>query len=132
MLQQAAVIGALAVGQTLIILTAGIDLSVGAVMVLACLVMAKLASDNRLPGVAGPADRAPRRRAGGHPQRPCSSPSSSCHPSSSRWGTLSIFTAVTLIYAQGRTISLPAGHVADVDRSRASPSAASTSPSVCS
>ena len=32
--QQVAVVGALAVGQTLIILTAGIDLSVGAVMVL--------------------------------------------------------------------------------------------------
>ena len=33
-LQQAAVVGSLAVGQTLIILTAGIDLSIGAVMVL--------------------------------------------------------------------------------------------------
>ena len=39
--QQVAVVGALAVGQTLIILTAGIDLSVGAIMVLRSMVMAK-------------------------------------------------------------------------------------------
>ncbi len=50
LLQQTAVIGSLAVGQTLIILTAGIDLSIGAVMVLASLVMAKLVSDNGWPG----------------------------------------------------------------------------------
>jgi len=43
LLQQAAVVGSLAVGQTLVILTAGIDLSVGAIMVLATLVMGKLA-----------------------------------------------------------------------------------------
>ncbi len=34
LLQQAAVVAALAVGQTLIILTAGIDLSVGAIAIL--------------------------------------------------------------------------------------------------
>src|SRR5437868_1234235 len=39
--QQAAVIGALAAGQTVIILTAGIDLSIGAVMVLVAYVMSK-------------------------------------------------------------------------------------------
>ena len=50
-LQQSAVVGSLAVGQTLIILTAGIDLSIGAVMVLSTLVMAKLVSDNGIPGV---------------------------------------------------------------------------------
>jgi fructose transport system permease protein len=49
-LQQAAVVGSLAVGQTLIILTAGIDLSIGAVVVLATLVMAKLAHDSGVPG----------------------------------------------------------------------------------
>src|SRR4051794_273927 len=49
-LQQAAVVGALAVGQTLVILTAGIDLSVGAVMVLAQLVMGKVAVDHGVPG----------------------------------------------------------------------------------
>lgn len=50
-LQQVAVVGALAVGQTLIILTAGIDLSVGAIMVLTSIVMAKLAAEQGLPGV---------------------------------------------------------------------------------
>ena len=41
--QQVAVVGALAVGQTLIILTAGIDLSCGAIMVFTSMVMAKTA-----------------------------------------------------------------------------------------
>ena len=43
---------ALAVGQTLIILTAGIDLSVGAIAILATMVMATLAADERLAGAA--------------------------------------------------------------------------------
>jgi fructose transport system permease protein len=42
-LQQAAVIGAIAIGQTLIILTAGIDLSCGMAMALASIVLTKLA-----------------------------------------------------------------------------------------
>ena len=48
--QQVMVVGTLAVGQTLIILTAGIDLSVGAVMVLSSMVMAKLSADAGVPG----------------------------------------------------------------------------------
>jgi fructose transport system permease protein len=40
-LQQVAVVGTLAVGQTIVILTAGIDLSCGAIMVLTSIVMAK-------------------------------------------------------------------------------------------
>jgi fructose transport system permease protein len=48
--QQVAVVGTLAVGQTLIILTAGIDLSVGAIMVLSSIVMAKLSAESGLPG----------------------------------------------------------------------------------
>ena len=51
-LQQTAVIGTLALGQTLIILTAGIDLSVGAVMVLCSIVMARASSELGLPGPA--------------------------------------------------------------------------------
>ena len=47
--QQVMVIGALAIGQTLIILTAGIDLSCGAVMALGNIVMTKLAVDSGLP-----------------------------------------------------------------------------------
>lgn len=42
LLQQSVVIGILAVGQTLIILTGGIDLSIGAVAILGTLVMAKI------------------------------------------------------------------------------------------
>ncbi|MEU6655174.1 ABC transporter permease [Streptomyces sp. NPDC046900] len=42
-LQQCIVVGMLAVGQTLVVLTAGIDLSVGAIAVLGTIVLAKLA-----------------------------------------------------------------------------------------
>jgi fructose transport system permease protein len=48
--QQVAVVGGLAVGQTLIILTAGIDLSVGAVMVFTSIVMAGSAANFGVPG----------------------------------------------------------------------------------
>jgi len=50
LMQQTAVIAALAVGQTLIILTAGIDLSVGAVAILSSLVMAKVSTEFGAPG----------------------------------------------------------------------------------
>jgi len=49
-LQQVAVVGGLAVGQTLIILTAGIDLSVGAIMILSTMVMGKIVAENGVPG----------------------------------------------------------------------------------
>ena len=49
-IQQVAVVGTLAVAQTLIILTAGIDLSVGAIMVLSSIAMAKLSADSGVPG----------------------------------------------------------------------------------
>ena len=45
-LQQVMVVGVLAIGQTLVILTAGIDLSVGTVMALGQVVMTKLAVDD--------------------------------------------------------------------------------------
>ena len=51
LLQQTAVVAALAVGQTLVILTAGIDLSVGAIMVLSMMVMATLARHDGMPGI---------------------------------------------------------------------------------
>src|SRR5437899_8781277 len=47
-LQQVMVVGTLAIGQTLVILTAGIDLSNGAVMALGNIVMTKLAVDSGL------------------------------------------------------------------------------------
>jgi len=48
-LQQVMVVGVLAIGQTLIILTAGIDLSCGMVMALGSVVMSKFAVDLGLP-----------------------------------------------------------------------------------
>ena len=50
MLQQVAVLATLAVAQTMIILTAGIDLSVGAATILAQMVMAQMAANNDVPG----------------------------------------------------------------------------------
>jgi fructose transport system permease protein len=51
MLQQTAVLATLAIGQTLIILTAGIDLAVGTAMLLTHLVIAKVAVDQGVPPV---------------------------------------------------------------------------------
>ena len=48
-LQQVMVVGVIAIGQTLIILTAGVDLSCGTVMALGGIVMTKLAADHGLP-----------------------------------------------------------------------------------
>ncbi|HEX5687890.1 MAG TPA: ABC transporter permease [Ideonella sp.] len=48
-LQQVMVVGVIAIGQTLIILTAGIDLSCGMVMALGSIVMTKLVADMGLP-----------------------------------------------------------------------------------
>lgn len=107
-LQQAAVVGALAVGQTLVILTAGIDLSVGAVMVLSSLVMAKLASDHTVSGpvafLIGFLIAVAAALANGVLVTKIKLP-----PFIVTLGTLSVFTAVTLIFAQGQTISLPPG-----------------------
>src|SRR5205809_8109666 len=50
-LQQVMVVGVLAIGQTFVILTAGIDLSVGTVMALGQIVMTKLAVANGVPAV---------------------------------------------------------------------------------
>jgi fructose transport system permease protein len=48
-LQQVMVVGVIAIGQTLVILTAGIDLSCGMVMALGGIVMTKLAADAGVP-----------------------------------------------------------------------------------
>ncbi|WP_250031440.1 ABC transporter permease [Paractinoplanes maris] len=48
--QQSVVVGTLALGQTLVILTAGIDLSNGAIMVLASVVIGNLATDGNVFG----------------------------------------------------------------------------------
>jgi fructose transport system permease protein len=49
--QQVMVVGTLGIAQTLVILTAGIDLSVGAIMVLSSIVMAKVSADHGVPGL---------------------------------------------------------------------------------
>lgn len=49
-LQQVMVVGTLGIGQTIVVLTAGIDLSNGAVMALGAIVMTELASTNGLNG----------------------------------------------------------------------------------
>jgi fructose transport system permease protein len=50
-LQQSIEVGTLAIGQTLVILTAGIDLSCGAVMAFGMIVMTKLAVDSGVPAI---------------------------------------------------------------------------------
>ncbi|MFE7899459.1 ABC transporter permease [Streptomyces sp. NPDC057424] len=50
--QQVMVVGTLAIGQTLIILTAGIDLSCGAVMAFGSIVIARMAAEGSLPPLA--------------------------------------------------------------------------------
>jgi fructose transport system permease protein len=104
--QQMAPVATLAVAQTLIILTAGIDLSIGAVMVLASLVMAKLAQDAGLPGilalVVGVLVALLAGLLNGWLVTMAKLP-----PFIVTLGTLSIFTAITLLYAGGVTISLP-------------------------
>src|SRR3954454_13495270 len=49
--QQVMVVGTLGIAQTLVILTAGIDLSVGAIMVLSSILMAKMSADAGVPGL---------------------------------------------------------------------------------
>jgi len=104
-LQQVAVVGSLAVGQTLIILTAGIDLSIGAIMVLSSLVMTKLVFNNHVPGLlallVGIAIAVLAGALNGVLVTRVRLP-----PFIVTLGTLSIFTAISLIYAQGRTIQL--------------------------
>ena len=93
-LQQAAVDRALAVGQTLIILTAGIDLSVGAITILAMMVMAEA----RRRAAACPASLAVAASASASASRPgCSTAllvtRLKLPPFIVTLGTLSIFTA---------------------------------------
>jgi fructose transport system permease protein len=105
-LQQVSIVGSLAVGQTLIVLTAGIDLSIGANMVLASLVMAKLALNSGVPGfialLIGLAVAMVAAAANGLLVTRIKLP-----PFIVTLGTLGIFTAITLIYAKGQTVSLP-------------------------
>ncbi len=101
--QQVAIVGAIAVAQTLVILTAGIDLSVGAIAVFSSMVMAKVAFDQGVPGwlalIIGFAVGAGAGAVNGLLVTRLSLP-----PFIVTLGTLGIFTALTLIYATGRTV----------------------------
>jgi fructose transport system permease protein len=102
MLQQVAVIATLAVAQTLIILTAGIDLSIGAAMILSQLFMAQMAANNGVPGAlalligfivglgTGMLNGALVTRF-------------RLPPFIATLGTLSIFTSIGLLYSNGQT-----------------------------
>ena len=101
-LQQVTIIGILGIAQTLIILTAGIDLSVGAIMVLSSVVMGRLAVVAGVPIiVAFPARPAGRRRL-----RLRSTASLVTRlklpPFIVTLGTWSIFGALNLFYSQQR------------------------------
>ncbi len=101
--QQVAVVGTLAVAQTLIILTAGIDLSVGAVMVLSSMVIAQTTVQAGLPApvglflgllvglAAGALNGALVTRL-------------KLPPFIVTLGTLNIFIALTLLYSSGATV----------------------------
>lgn len=103
LLQQTAVVAALAVGQTLVILTAGIDLSVGAIMVLSMMVMATLARDDGMPGILalliGVALATAAGLLNGLLVTRINLP-----PFIVTLGTLSIFTAIALLYSGGSSI----------------------------
>lgn len=102
-LQQVAIVGALAVGQTLIILTAGIDLSVGALMIFVSMVMGTLAGNVGLPGALalfiGLAVGALAGLVNGALVALVKLP-----PFITTLGTLSIFTALALLMSHGTSI----------------------------
>jgi fructose transport system permease protein len=101
--QQVAIVGALAVGQTIIILTAGIDLSVGAIMVFTAIVMSASASTFGLPGpVALVLGLVVGTAAGG--LNGALVTRLHLPPFIVTLGTLNIFTALTLLYSGGQTI----------------------------
>ena len=96
-------IAALAIGQTLIILTAGIDLSVGATAILAMIVMANLAANNGVPGglalLIGFAVGTICGLINGLLVTRLNLP-----PFIATLGTLSIYTAVGLLYSGGASV----------------------------
>lgn len=102
-IQQVAVIAALAIGQTLIILTAGIDLSVGAITILGMLIMANLAADNGVPALLalliGIAVGTGAGYLNGILVTRLRLP-----PFIVTLGTLSIFTALALLYSSGQSV----------------------------
>ena len=103
LLQQTAVVAALAVGQTIVILTAGIDLSVGAVMVLSMMVMATLTKDGGMPGILGLAIGL-LLAVGAGAVNGLLVTRINLPPFIVTLGTLSVFTAIALLYSGGESI----------------------------
>ena len=103
-LQQVAVIAALAIGQTLVILTAGIDLSVGAIAIFSSLLMANFAVKNGMPGllalILGIAAGTLAGAINGTLVTRLNLP-----PFIVTLGTFSIFTALGLLYSGGQEVS---------------------------
>ena len=102
-LDQVSVVGTVAVAQTLIILTAGIDLSVGAAMILASMVMAQTATQNGLPAplalFMGLLAALAAGALNGFLVTRVKLP-----PFIATLGTLNVFIALTLLYSGGQTI----------------------------
>ncbi|GAA1594883.1 ABC transporter permease [Actinoplanes couchii] len=103
LLQQTAVVAALAVGQTLIILTGGIDLSVGAAAILGCMSSALLASQHGLPAPAAIAVGILIGALCGLLNGALVS-RLKLPPFIVTLGTLSVFTAITLMLTGGSTV----------------------------
>jgi len=112
MLQQTVIVGTLAIAQTIVILTAGIDLSIGAIMVFAQMFMANLAVYTTASNVTFMAGQNPQLAvfiglivatlAGG--LNGFLIVRFNLPPFIVTLGTLSIFTALTLILFKARTI----------------------------
>lgn len=102
--QQVAIVGTVAAAQTLIILTAGIDLSVCAAMVLSSMVMARLAAESGWPAVAALLAGAVVGVATGLLNALLVT-RFRLPPFIVTLGTLNIFVALTLLYSGGRTIT---------------------------
>lgn len=102
--QQVAIVGTVAAAQTIIILTAGIDLSVGAAMVLSSMVMAQLATE------AGGLPAAVALLVGFFVAMATGALNGALvtrlklPPFIATLGTLNIFIALTLLYSGGQTI----------------------------
>jgi fructose transport system permease protein len=103
LVQQTAVVGALAVGQTLVILTAGIDLAAGAIAILATMVMATVAAQNGVPAVPALAIGLLLGLAAGSLNGLLVT-RLNLPPFIVTLGTLSIFTAIALLYSGGSSI----------------------------
>lgn len=106
LLQQVAVVACLAIGQTLVILTAGIDLSVGAITILSMMVMASLAANQGVDGFVALLIGVGLATGAGFINGLLVT-RLNLPPFIVTLGTLSIFTAVALLYSGGKSIQNP-------------------------